>query len=76
MNLLVNYWWPVAVDAADAQLPAPAHALMQAIKVLNALPAAQREAWAAMFEHYVAQREHDPAAHIPEPWRGALARRY
>ncbi|KQV56456.1 hypothetical protein ASC95_28860 [Pelomonas sp. Root1217] len=72
VNLLINYWWPV-VGAKD--LPAPAHALMQAIQVLNALPAAQRAAWAAMFEHYVVQREQEPAAHIPEPWHGVLARR-
>ena len=72
VNLLVNYWWPVL---GDAQLPAPVASLMQAIRVLNALPDAQRAAWAAMFGHYVAQREQDPAAHIPEHWRGVLARR-
>lgn len=72
VNLLINYWWPVA---GDAQLPAPAAALVQAIQVLNALPAAQRDAWAAMFGHYVVQREQDPATHIPERWRGVLARR-
>ncbi|RZJ09016.1 MAG: cupin-like domain-containing protein [Rubrivivax sp.] len=72
VNLLVNYWWPVA---GDAELPSPANTLMQAIKVLNALPPTQREAWAAMFDHYVVQRSGDPAAHIPEAWHGALARR-
>jgi hypothetical protein len=72
VNLLINYWWPVA---GGALLPAPAATLIQAIKVLNALPAPQRDAWAAMFEHYVAQREQDPSAHIPEAWRGVLARR-
>jgi len=72
VNLLINYWWPVQ---GQPQLPSPAATLMQAIQVLNALPAAQREAWAALFNHYVVQRELDPSAHIPEPWRGALARR-
>ena len=72
VNLLVNYWWPVA---GDAQRPAPATVLMQAIQVLNALPPAQRDAWAAMFGHYVVQREQDPAAHLPPAWQGALARR-
>ncbi|KQW48179.1 MULTISPECIES: cupin-like domain-containing protein [unclassified Roseateles] len=72
VNLLINYWWPVAV-AKD--LPAPAHALLQAIQVLNTMPTAQRDAWAAMFGHYVVQREQDPAGHIPQPWQGVLSRR-
>ncbi len=72
VNLLVNYWWPVS-GAQD--LPSPAATFMQAISVLNALPPAQRDAWAAMFEHYVVQREQEPGGHIPEAWRGVLARR-
>ena len=57
------------------QSATPVASLMQAIQVLNALPPAQREAWAAMFEHYVVQQVQDPAAHIPAAWQGALARR-
>jgi hypothetical protein len=72
VNLLINYWWPVA---GDVKLPAPSAVLVQAIQVLNALPPAQRDAWAAMFEHYVVQREQEPTAHIPEAWHGVLARR-
>lgn len=75
VNLLVNYWWPVRGDSGNAQLPAPAAALVQAIEVLNALPQAQRDAWAAMFEHYVVQRAQEPSGHIPEAWHGVLARR-
>jgi len=75
VNLLVNYWWPVLSDSGNAQLPAPAAALVQAIEVLNALPPAQRDAWAAMFEHYVVQRGQEPSGHIPEAWHGVLARR-
>ena len=72
VNLLVNYWWPVE---GDRQLPSPATTFMQAVQVLNALPPAQRDAWAAMFGHYVVQREQEPGAHVPEAWQGALARR-
>jgi len=39
------------------------------------LPPQQRDAWAAMYGHYVVQREQEPGAHIPAPWQGALARR-
>ena len=72
VNLLVNYWWAVS---GDSQVATPLASLLQAIKVLNALPADQRDAWAAMFEHYVVQREQDPHAHIPEHLHGVLARR-
>ncbi len=72
VNLLVNYWWPVT---AAQDLPSPSAALMQAIRVLNGLPPAQRDAWAAMFGHYLVQRDIDPAAHVPEAWQGVLARR-
>jgi len=72
VNLLINYWWPIAVEQP---LPSPVASLLQAIQVLNALPAAQRDAWAAMFEHYVVQREIEPGAHIPDPRLGVLARR-
>ncbi|MBV8124004.1 MAG: cupin-like domain-containing protein [Paucibacter sp.] len=75
VNLLINYWWPVLGASGEAPSPTPVASLMQAIKVLNALPADQRDAWAAMFEHYVVQREVDPSAHIPEHWHGVLARR-
>lgn len=71
VNLLVNYWWPVP---GSATAPVPAAALMQALQSLNALPAPQRDAWAALFGHYLVQREADPAAHIPPAWRGVLAR--
>lgn len=73
VNLLVNYWWPVP---GHADAPAPAAALMQALHALNGLPAPQRDAWAALFGHYLVQREQDPAAHLPAAWQGALARRH
>ncbi|MCV2368156.1 cupin-like domain-containing protein [Roseateles oligotrophus] len=72
VNLLINYWWPVM---GEPELPSPVASLLQAIKVLNAIPAHQRDAWAAMFEHYVVQRKQDPAAHIPAQMQGVLARR-
>ena len=72
VNLLVNYWWPVPGAAAT---PTPAVALMQALQSLNGLPAHQRDAWAALFGHYLVQREQDPAAHIPPAWHGVLSRR-
>jgi hypothetical protein len=37
------------------------------------LPASQRAAWRAVFDHYVFQTDVDPVAHLPPERRGALA---
>jgi hypothetical protein len=46
-------------------------ALMHAILVFRALPAAERAAWRTLLDHY-AFGENDPAAHIPPAQRGLL----
>ena len=67
-NILVNYWWrPVPADAGS-----PFIALVHAIASVASLPEAQRRAWREMFDHYVFCREGDPAAHLPELYRGIL----
>jgi hypothetical protein len=67
-NVLVNYWW----DSAPAEAGSPWDAMMHGLVSLRALPADQRRAWRAMFDHYVFQLDGDPAAHIPPDRRGAL----
>ena len=39
---------------------------------LRSLPAAQRRAWAAIFEHYVFGAGESTASHIPAAKRGVL----
>lgn len=69
-NVLVNYWWKdrAAPGATDSALDA----LLLAILDLRSLPAAQRRAWAAIFEHYVFGADASTAAHIPAAKRGVL----
>lgn len=68
-NMLVNYWW----RQADASLGSPFEAMVHGIHSVAHLPAAQRQAWRAMFEHYVFRDEgKDPAAHLPAAQRGVL----
>jgi hypothetical protein len=70
-NMLVNYWW---------MRPAPGHAappsaldgLLHAVATLRSLPAAQRESWRALFEHYVFDTQRDVVGHIPPDRRGVL----
>jgi hypothetical protein len=39
------------------------------------MPAHEKAAWKAMFDHYVFQANGDPAAHLPESARGILGER-
>ena len=68
-NLLINYWW----TATPAYLGTPSNALLHAMMALRALPAPQRQAWRALFDHYVFEADLAACAHIPEAGRGWLA---
>jgi hypothetical protein len=70
-NMLVNWWW-LAPAAGHAVPPFALDALMHATATLRALPAAQREAWRHLFEHYVFDAARDVAGHIPADRRGVL----
>jgi hypothetical protein len=68
-NILVNYWWSGAATVSDKSgLDCLSHALI----TLRQLPAAQRAAWAAVFQHYIFGDVEQSAAHIPETRRGVL----
>ena len=69
INVLVNFWW----DAARADIGSPWDALMHGMMTLRNLPADQRRAWRAMFDHYVFMGEGDPGGHLPTASRGILA---
>jgi hypothetical protein len=68
-NVLVNYWW----DPARADIGSPWDAMMLGLMGLRTLPADQRRAWRAMFDHYVFLANGDPGAHLPADARGILA---
>jgi hypothetical protein len=61
-NLLVNYWW----RQSPGFMESPSTTLMHALLTLRGLPPAQREAWRALFDHYVFDSDGSEAAHIPE----------
>jgi hypothetical protein len=68
VNLLVNYWW----NPARRDVGSPWDALMHGMVALRQLPPDQRRMWRAMFDHYVFKSDADPAAHLPEAFRGIL----
>ncbi len=68
LNLLVNYWWRVS----PAHMDSPMGALLHAIMTVRDLPPAQREAWRALFDHYVFDADETTAAHLPPAARQIL----
>jgi hypothetical protein len=68
-NVLVNYWW----DRATLKFGSPYDCLLHGFLTLRHLPANQRAAWRAVFDHYVFQTDVDAVDHLPPERRGALA---
>ncbi|MBT9492681.1 MAG: cupin-like domain-containing protein [Paucibacter sp.] len=69
VSALVNFWW----RQSPAFMDSPMNTLMLALMTLRDLPPAQRQAWAALFEHYVFDADAQTAAHIPPSAQGVLA---
>ncbi|MET0982502.1 MAG: cupin-like domain-containing protein [Telluria sp.] len=68
-NTLVNYWWRQSPPFMDT----PTTTLMHALLTMRDLPRAQRDAWQALFRHYVFDSDGAEAAHIPPGARRVLA---
>jgi len=69
-NVLVNYWWKGDADAAKAD--SARDALLHCLLAMNGLPAEQRAAWGAIFDHYAFHAGAQTAGHIPAHRRGVL----
>jgi hypothetical protein len=69
VNALVNFWWRQSPPYMDT----PLNTLMLALLSVRDLPPAQRDAWRALFNHYVFDADAQTAAHIPPAARGVLA---
>jgi len=69
INGLVNFWWRQSPPFMDT----PLNTLLMALLSLRDLPPAQRDAWRALFDHYVFDANEQTAAHIPPAARGLLA---
>ncbi len=66
---LVNFWWR---DGPDYMVT-PMFTLWHAMLTIRDLPANERAAWRAFFDHYVFQTDGDPMAHLPVEARGLMA---
>jgi len=67
-NGLVNYWW----DAFSPGPDAPYTSMLLAMIAISERPAPEREAWKALFDHYVFRENGHPLAHLPAAHHGLL----
>lgn len=68
-NVMINYWWNAVPTFADT----PMTTLLHGILSLRDRPQAEKEAWRAMFEHYVFGEADQAGEHLPAEMRGDLA---
>ncbi len=68
VNGLINYWWA----QADELRGEPQNAMFHAMISVKSLPAAHRNAWKTIFEHYVFETNGKTGTHLPEARRGIL----
>jgi len=65
VNALMNYWWNGSA-AKEVIQPTPLDSLNMAMLAMRKLTPLQRNAWRAMFDHYLFKQGVDPASYIPE----------
>jgi hypothetical protein len=68
-NILVNYWW----NAAPGYLDTPMTTLLHGLLSLRGRPDHEKQAWRAIFDHYLFAPSDQAAAHLPEAAQGPLA---
>lgn len=67
-NVLLNYWWrELPLEAGS-----PFEVLVHGLLAVRHLPAPQRAAWRAIFDYYLFETHGDPAAHLPDDYKGVL----
>lgn len=67
-NVLINYWW----NGAPAHIPAPMQALYHALWALRDRPPREKQAWRALFDHYVFGDAQRAGEHLPPQARKVL----
>jgi hypothetical protein len=68
-NAMINYWW----NTSPAYIDTPMTTLLHAILSLRDRPEPEKQAWRALFDHYVFGNSECAAEHLPEQARGILA---
>ncbi|WP_420833204.1 cupin-like domain-containing protein [Shewanella gaetbuli] len=70
LNVLITHWW----RDSPAYLGRPTNALLHSMLSIRSLPKSQRQAWKAIFEHYIFDHDEDDVRHIPPQAQGMLTK--
>lgn len=70
LNILANYWWNDGISAPHK----PFLALVHTMALVSGLPAEQREAWRAFFDHFAFHADGDPGGHLPPDLRDVMGK--
>ena len=70
LGVMMNHWW----REAEAYMFTPLFTLFHGLLSIRDMPAAEREIWRGVFDHYIFQTNGDPVAHLPEGARGVLGK--
>ena len=65
INVLVNYWWKTSAGS-------PFACLLHCALSLNNMTPDLKQAWGALFNHFIFNPNENPLEHIPEHKRGVL----
>lgn len=68
-NAMINYWWNPSPGFMDTPMTTLLHGLLS----LRDRPAAEKQAWRALFDYYVFGDRDRPADHLPAEVQGELA---
>lgn len=71
VNGLLNYWWNGSA-AKEVVQPTPLDSLNMAMLAMRKLTPLQRNAWRAMFDHYLFKQGVDPASYVPKNCQYAI----
>lgn len=70
INVLVNFWQGGSIGGDVG--PYPMDALLMNLLTIRSLPEQRREAWKAIFDHYIFEVNGDPLEHLPDHMHGML----
>lgn len=70
LNILVNYWW----DDSGLAHHDPMLGLIHCMALMSGMPAAQRDGWRKLFDHFAFQKDGHPGDHLPPDLRDVMGK--